>query len=158
MAQPPFTMGRLDCAPAVNSAMIAPQRLMALHRQHATALWVTLTAAALLFAFEPASTWWFPSCPLRGLTGWLCPLCGSLRAIHAIVHGSPLLAFWLNPLTTVGIAAALFACVYDAAHPSHTTRLIDRGFALCFSARGLVLAALFGVMRNASFDWLAGLH
>jgi hypothetical protein len=27
----------------------------------------------LLFVFDPAATWWFPSCPFNALTGWLCP-------------------------------------------------------------------------------------
>src|SRR5258708_25879013 len=44
---------------------------------------------ALLAVFDPASTWWLPSCPFHALTGWLCPLCGSLRAVHALLHGAP---------------------------------------------------------------------
>lgn len=127
---------------------------MTLQRPHATALWATLAAAALLFAFEPATTWWLPSCPLHALTGWLCPLCGSLRAVHALLHGAPRVAFGLNPLTTLGIAAALLACARDALHPTRTTRQVDRFFELCFSSRALALAILFGVIRNASFGWV----
>ena len=129
---------------------------MTSERPAATALWAALAVAVLLFAFEPASTWWFPSCPLYTLTGWLCPFCGSLRAMHALLHGAPRVAFGLNPLTTTGFSVALLASAYDSVHPGPTTRQVDRFFALCFSSRALVLAILFGVIRNASFGWLVG--
>jgi hypothetical protein len=70
-----------------------------------------LTAGILIVAFDPAATWWFPSCPLHALTGWLCPLCGSLRALHALLLGAPAAAFSLNPLTTTGAVAGLVAWV-----------------------------------------------
>jgi hypothetical protein len=106
-----------------------------------------LVAAALLFAFDPAATWWFPSCPLNALTGWLCPLCGSLRALHALLHGAPQAAWTFNPLTTAGVTAGLLALALDAARPARSTHA-ERLLSLCFSARGLALAAAFGVLRN----------
>ena len=62
---------------------------------------MALVALPLVFAFDPAETWWFPSCPLRALTGWQCPFCGSLRAVHALLHGAPRSALDLNPLVIV---------------------------------------------------------
>jgi hypothetical protein len=106
-------------------------------------VWLVLAAAAVvLVAFDPATTWWFPSCPFRALTGWLCPLCGSLRAVHALLRGAPAAALALNPLTTVGLAAWLFAR--------------ERTNAVCFSARGVALLIAFGVLRNVpgSFGWI----
>src|ERR1700682_2774579 len=96
---------------------------------------MALAAAALLFAFDPGTTWWFPSCPFRALTGWLCPFCGSLRALRALVHGAPRLAFALNPLTTVGAVAGVGALVHDAVRPARAVTL-DRLVAFCFSGRG----------------------
>jgi Protein of unknown function (DUF2752) len=136
------------------SAIIPPFSTMTQQKSHTTALWAALIAAALLFAFEPATTWWFPSCPFYALTGWLCPLCGSLRAVHAVLHGAPRVAFGLNPLTTIGMAAALLAGAYDAGHPACTTRQLNRLFGLYCSPPALALAFLFGVIRNASLDWL----
>jgi hypothetical protein len=52
--------------------------------------------AALFYAYEPAALG-IPLCPLRALTGLLCPLCGGLRAAHALVHGRVLEAVALNP-------------------------------------------------------------
>ena len=91
-------------------------------------------AAALLLAFDPATTWWFPSCPFHALTGWLCPLCGSLRALHALFLGAPVAALAFNPLAIVGLAAGLIAR--------------ERTTAFCFSPRGGGLLIAFGVLRN----------
>ena len=115
---------------------------------HTTAIYIVLCAAAsLLFLFDPANTWWFPSCPFRAVTGWLCPLCGSLRAVHALLHGAPRAALALNPLATVGIAAGLVAITHDAVRPARTA-LVERLIDVCFSARGLAFIVAFGVCRN----------
>ena len=94
----------------------------------------SVAATILLAAFDPSTTWWFPSCPFHALTGWLCPLCGSLRAIHALLTGAPLAALAFNPLPIVLLGAGAIARA--------------RTVAFCFSARGLVLLAGFGLLRN----------
>src|SRR5687767_1756229 len=58
-------------------------------------------AAALLYIFDPASTPFYPACPLRALTGLMCPLCGGLRAAHALLHGRVFEALALNPFLFV---------------------------------------------------------
>jgi hypothetical protein len=104
--------------------------------------------AALLFvAFDPASTWWFPSCPLRALTGWLCPFCGTLRAVHAVLHGHLRAALVWNPLTTVGLLAGLAAFLCDMMFPISASRF-GRGLRLCASLRGVALFTAFAVFRN----------
>ena len=95
-----------------------------------------LAATGLVAAFDPATTWWFPTCPFHALTGYLCPLCGSLRALHALVLGAPLIALAFNPLTIVGVAAWLIAR--------------ERTTAFCFSAHGLACIVAFGILRNMS--------
>lgn len=95
---------------------------------------LVLAVGALLLAFDPATTWWFPSCPFHALTGWLCPLCGSLRALHALLLGAPVAALAFNPLAIVGLIAWLLAR--------------ERTTAVCFSTRGLAVLTAFGVLRN----------
>jgi hypothetical protein len=107
----------------------------------------SVLAAALIFTFDPRTTWWFPSCPLHAWTGWLCPFCGSLRALYALLHGEPRAALELNPLTTVGLAAGLVALAHDVVSPTRATAL-DRLTGLCFSGRGLFLVVAFGLFRN----------
>jgi len=55
-------------------------------------------AAGVLRVFNPASTWFFPPCPFRAFTGYLCPGCGTLRALHQLLNGHVAAAFRLNPL------------------------------------------------------------
>ena len=87
-----------------------------------------------LGAWDPATTAWFPSCPFYAITGWLCPLCGSLRAVHALLHGAPLAAFTFNPLTMAGLGMWLVSR--------------DRTIRFCFSPLGLALFMGFGLIRN----------
>lgn len=57
----------------------------------------------ILFVFDPDTTHWMPQCPSHYLTGYDCPGCGTLRAIHAILHGDIAAAWHFN--------AALFFAV-----------------------------------------------
>jgi hypothetical protein len=57
--------------------------------------------AALLYLFSPEATRWYPRCPFHCLTGLNCPGCGSLRALHAVLHGQVIEAFCFNPLLVV---------------------------------------------------------
>ena len=116
---------------------------------------LAVATAILIFAFDPTTTWWFPSCPLHAFTGLLCPLCGSLRALHALLAGSPVAACFLNPLTTSGAVAGFVAWVHDVACPTrapHGKRLA----ALCFSTRGVAFVITFGMVRNVNvaFEWM----
>lgn len=62
--------------------------------------WATLGAAAgavaLLAVVDPGEPGHYPTCPFLMLTGWYCPGCGSLRAVHALAHGHPVEAAGLN--------------------------------------------------------------
>lgn len=61
------------------------------------------TALLFLWKFDPASTSLFPPCPLRWLTGWYCPGCGSLRALHQLLHGNIRSALAYNPFTVLAL-------------------------------------------------------
>jgi hypothetical protein len=55
----------------------------------------------VIFWFDPAESKVFPPCPFKALTGLYCPGCGSLRAVHQVLHGHFLAAFRLNPLMII---------------------------------------------------------
>ncbi|HWI41974.1 MAG TPA: DUF2752 domain-containing protein [Nocardioides sp.] len=61
------------------------------------------TAAALtvLGTRDPNQAGHYPSCPFLALTGHWCPGCGSLRAIHALLHGDLVTAWERNPLAVL---------------------------------------------------------
>ena len=44
----------------------------------------------------------FPVCPFRLLTGWNCPVCGTLRMTHDVLHGNLLAAINDNVVVLVG--------------------------------------------------------
>ena len=56
-----------------------------------------------LYCIDPAGASIFPPCPFHLLTGQYCPGCGSLRAIHRLLHGQLVAALRLNPLMVVSI-------------------------------------------------------
>ena len=44
-------------------------------------------AGALLWAFPPETSRFYPLCPFNQATGLLCPGCGATRALSALLHG-----------------------------------------------------------------------
>ena len=48
---------------------------------------VIVAALIIIFIFNPENTAWMPRCPSHMLTGHDCPGCGTLRALHALMHG-----------------------------------------------------------------------
>jgi hypothetical protein len=72
------------------------------HRGIAT-LWLLLAiaAGAVLYLFDPSANRLFPECPFRALTGFLCPGCGTTRALHQLIHGKIMAAIQLSPLLVI---------------------------------------------------------
>jgi hypothetical protein len=66
-----------------------------------------LAGAAILLRFPPTQYSFYPQCPIHEYFGILCPGCGTTRAFAALLHGHIAEAFYLNPLTTLLLPAAL---------------------------------------------------
>jgi hypothetical protein len=76
------------------------------------------TAAAglglIYWSFDPAdSANFFPPCPFRALTGYLCPGCGSQRAVHHLLHFNIQSAFDLNPLLVFSIPYVMTGFIFE---------------------------------------------
>jgi hypothetical protein len=56
-------------------------------------------AAGYVAVVSPDVPGHYPVCPFRALTGYYCPGCGTLRAIHALLHGHLAQAFGYNALS-----------------------------------------------------------
>ncbi|MBO3745378.1 DUF2752 domain-containing protein [Streptosporangiaceae bacterium NEAU-GS5] len=63
---------------------------------------------AYVGAVDPNQAGHYPTCPFLLLTGYYCPGCGTLRAIHALAHADPLTALGLNPLMVAVLPFLLF--------------------------------------------------
>jgi hypothetical protein len=114
--------------------------------------------AVMLRFYDPATSGVFPPCPVHYLTGWYCPGCGSLRALHQLLQGNVRAAWSMNPLTLIflpflsyGLASRALAEIRGQGLP--------RVFLPAVWIRALCAAIiLFGIVRNLPlhpFDLLA---
>ena len=60
-----------------------------------------LAALVVLFGFNPARHSFYPFCAFHRVTGWQCPGCGGLRAVHHLLHGDLVTAFRFNPVVVL---------------------------------------------------------
>jgi Protein of unknown function (DUF2752) len=103
---------------------------------------------ATLGIFDPATSGVFPPCPVRYLTGWYCPGCGSLRAMHQLLHGNLHAAWALNPLTVLLLPFLIYGVVSYALFEIRGQHL-PRLFLPAVWIRALcAVIILFGIARN----------
>lgn len=93
-------------------------------------------AISLAIAIVPPESAMMPRCPIRSLTGFYCPGCGLLRALHAAAGGRLVESVSFNALP---LLIAPFLPLFLKAR-SESRWII--------SAAMLVIAVLFGVIRN----------
>lgn len=113
-------------------------------------------AAATLYAVDPNQPGHYPTCPFLALTGWYCPGCGALRAMHDLLHLDPGAALARNPLTVLAVPYLLVAGGFWVLRL--TGRPAPRSTALppwvLWTLLSVVLA--FGVLRNLpGWTWLS---
>jgi len=114
--------------------------------------------AVLLEVFDPATSGIFPPCPVRYLTGWYCPGCGSLRAIHQLLHGNLRAAWALNPLTVVLLPFLTYGLASFALFKLREQELPQPYLRASWIRALCVVIILFGIARNLpvhTFDLLA---
>ena len=124
-------------------------------------LGVLVASTAVLFLFDPAGHRFYPPCLFHALTGAYCPGCGSLRAVHQLLHGRLLAAVDLNPLAVACLPFVGYALVSQGmlALRGRGLRAIGAGVAPAYWTHlllGMIVA--FWVMRNIPaqpFSWLA---
>jgi hypothetical protein len=77
---------------------------------------VIITGAIVLYSFNPVESRFYPICLFHATTGLLCPGCGSLRAVHQLLHGNFAVAIRYNLLCVAsipvvgGIVIRAFVC------------------------------------------------
>jgi len=67
-----------------------------------------LAATFLLYTFNPADSLFYAPCLFHAITGLYCPGCGSLRAMHQLLHMHFSAAFKLNPLFVLSIPLLVY--------------------------------------------------
>ena len=116
---------------------------------------VAVGGTMILFSYDPARYGFYPPCFLRAITGLNCPGCGSLRAIHQLLHGHVLEAARLNLLLVVSLPGCAWWGV-------RCGWLWLSGKAVMFEVRPawlwvlFAIASVFTFLRNLpAFEWLA---
>lgn len=115
-----------------------------------------LTAALLLHVRDPNSPGSWGFCPFETVTGWDCPGCGGLRAVHALTDLDLGAALSSNVFAVllVGVLAVAFVAWIPRRLADPSARMI-----VISSRTGLVILAVlavFTVVRNTPWGaWLA---
>ena len=97
-------------------------------------------AAFALYRYDPAAGGLlYPPCPTEALFHFYCPGCGTLRALHALLHGDVAQACSQNVLSVLFLLWLPFLLLFPQKfrHPA-------------VSASVLALVLLFAVLRNFS--------
>jgi len=121
----------------------------------AAVLAATAAAVGVVAVVDPNEPGHYPACPFLSLTGWYCPGCGSLRAVHALAHADVGEAVARNPLAVACLPLLLAVFVLWTRR-----RLSGRPRTWAAPAAWinalLALVIVFWVLRNvAPFAWLA---
>jgi len=113
-----------------------------------------LAAAGMLVMlriFDPATAGVFPPCPIRYLTGWYCPGCGSLRAIHQLLEGNFRAAWAMNPLGVTLLPFLIYGLASHALFEIRGRGLPQPFLSATFIRALCVVIILFAIVRNLPF-------
>ena len=106
---------------------------------------------ALLSPEEPGN---YPTCPFHAVTGWWCPGCGSLRAVHALTSGDVATAVDRNVLLVLAVPVLVLA--WAAWVRRTVTGRSRRPVPAAAGWTLLVTGLAFWVLRNVpAGSWLA---
>lgn len=129
----------VHAGPRVGRAWLAP----------VTTLVAAGASCVLLVLADPGQLGRFPTiCPFRVATGLWCPVCGSTRGVHALVHGDVAAAAGYNALLLVALPAAAYAWVAWAAPLLGGPRLPRIRLAPRVWWGLLAVGLAFGALRN----------
>ena len=119
---------------------------------------VAAVATVVLFLFDPTRSAIYPVCHFHRLTGWHCPGCGSLRALHHLTHGDFVAAFNCNPLLIVSLPVLAWVAsrrlIWRRSNPTPLPSSVKH--AAPWIIVGVVV--LFGILRNLpypAFVWMS---
>ena len=112
---------------------------------------ILLAGIAVVYKYlDPSVVPIFPRCPFRLLTGYLCPGCGSQRAIHHLLNLDLPGAWRMNPLLVIALPYLLLGLILKplSRHNGRGARLYDQLYGYRASVVALVVIVLFWIGRN----------
>jgi hypothetical protein len=119
---------------------------------------VILLASIILYFFNPDQPGIYPPSPFRALTGFYCPGCGSLRALHQLLHGNFLKALDFNPLMVIAAPYLIYSYICYSAPVILGSKVPKIFIQPNWIWLTLKIILAYWVLRNlpfAPFSWLA---
>ena len=123
--------------PAVRASARAPLAVLA----------AAVAALAYVGAVDPERPGHYPGCPFLLVTGWYCPGCGTLRALHALTHGDLTTAVERNLLAVCAAGVLPWVWLQWLRH-SWSGRLTPAVVPGSVVWGVVATVCLFGVLRN----------
>ena len=117
-----------------------------------TVVAAVLAGLALVFFVDPATHSYYPPCIFHAVTGLYCPGCGSLRALHQLLHGNLRAAMSLNPLFVLilpYLGYSLWLLSRDLIRGRSLVSEVRLHPAMVWAMLAIIVA--FGVLRNLPF-------
>lgn len=111
-----------------------------------------LTGVIALYTFDPRNPGSYPICPFLGLTGFHCPGCGTLRALHQLLHGNVIAALGYNPLTILSLPFIVYSLADGAMRAFRIANLPRVFIPPQFIWALLVGVVAFWVLRNVPVE------
>lgn len=116
---------------------------------------LAIVGIAVLCLFPPGDGGPYPPCPFHLATGLHCPGCGTLRSLHALLHGRVATAFGQNALSMVVLPIILVTAVQrwrrDGLSNGLASRLFDSTSPRRIRAFAVIVIA-FWVLRNVPYS------
>ncbi|MSQ25778.1 MAG: DUF2752 domain-containing protein [Dehalococcoidia bacterium] len=124
----------------------------------ALALGLGAASYALIYPADPTTSGTLLKCPFHAITGYYCPGCGTLRALHDLSHGHLLAALRHNVLIACAVPYLGYAVISGAAFNQRRGLLPWPELPSRLTWILLGFAIFFGFARNISswpFNMLA---
>ncbi len=73
-----------------------------------------MVGLAVVYFVDPRIQGNYPICPFFGLTGFHCPGCGTLRALHMLLRGDVVAALGYNPFAMLALPFVAYSYIAEA--------------------------------------------
>lgn len=75
---------------------------------------LAIVGVVLLYIFDPRVQGTYPVCPFFGLTGYHCAGCGTLRALHSLLHADIAGALGYNAFAVTALPFIVYSYLSEA--------------------------------------------
>ncbi|HZU34108.1 MAG TPA: DUF2752 domain-containing protein [Candidatus Angelobacter sp.] len=112
-----------------------------------------LAGLAVVYRFAPTEYAFYPRCLFYATTHWLCPGCGSTRALHALLHGDLRSALHYNALFTLLAPIVFLWFAFYCYQAARSNRFPPLAVPRSATIPLVAVIVLFTIARNTLFHF-----